>query len=66
MKPKKVICPICGEEMIPKNWGKRRDIMQDMLGQKFPMDYVINYVDYVCSCGNRMEYKGTEDCWRNN
>jgi len=64
MKPKKVICPICGEEMIPENWGMKRDIMQNIVGQKFPSNYAINYVDYVCSCGNVMEYKGTTDCWQ--
>jgi len=64
MKPIKVICPICGEEMIPKEWGKKRDIYANINGQTFAANYSINYVDYVCPCGNKMEYKGIIDCWQ--
>ena len=63
MKPIKVICPICGKKMIPKEWGKKKSIYT-MAGQTLAFNYSINYVNYVCSCGNRMKYKGTEDCWR--
>jgi len=63
MKPKKVICPICGKEMIPKNWGMERDVVYDMLGGLHPLG-VKNYVDYECSCGCKIDYKGETDCWK--
>ena len=67
MKPIKVICPICGEEMTPDNWGKKREMIMstypDANGVTYPGE-TINYVKYFCSCGCEMHYKGTKSCWQ--
>ena len=52
MKPIKVICPICGEEMIPESWGWERS------------PTLINCVTYSCPCGCKMEYEGEMSCWQ--
>ena len=62
MKPKKVICPICGKEMIAKEWGKRRRIMQDILDRPIPL-CAVNYIIYECSCGCTINYQGEKSCW---
>ena len=64
MRPKKVICPICGEEMIAENWGIKREVRNCLGGQMVEAGYPKNYVNYECSCGNKMQYEGFTDCWQ--
>lgn len=64
MKPIKVMCPICGEKMIVRNYGVERDIQRYVGGELAVLGHTINFVDYECSCGNKMSYKGIKDCWR--
>lgn len=61
MKPKIIKCPICGKEMIPVNWGKKRGIMRDAIGA-IPL-LVKNYAHYECDCGCTIDYSGDLDCW---
>lgn len=63
MKPKRVICPICGKEMRAISWGKSRKIYRGMGSDLYCGGMTYNNVDYECPCGNKMTYKGTEDCW---
>lgn len=63
MKPKKVICPICGEKMIARNWGMERRTYSDIGGAIYPGE-TYNYVSYFCPCGCEINYKGTKDCWK--
>lgn len=63
MNPKKVKCPICGENMVAESWGMKRK-MYNVFGSSccVPGD-TYNYAHYVCDCGNKMDYKGRKDCW---
>ena len=64
MKPIKVICPICGEEMVADNWGKKRQIYH-ALGENIPLPCrETNYVNYDCSCGCVVRYEGETSCWQ--
>ena len=62
MKPKKVMCPICGEEMIARTWGMRRHMIE-AIGRKISGE-LINFVDYECLCGCKTMYAGTKSCWK--
>jgi len=62
MKPKRVICPICGEIMIAEEWGIKKQIYRGIGNIRAPGE-IDNYVHYVCPCGNKMSYQGTKDCW---
>jgi len=65
MKPKKVMCPICGKEMIAESWGMKRQIYRVFGDSLRVPGEVINYVHYICSfCGNHVDYEGTESCWK--
>ena len=64
MKPIKVICPICGEKMIPENWGMKREVTKYIGGGAHVASITENYVDYVCACGNKMCYSGYVNCWQ--
>ena len=64
MKPIKVICPICGEEMVATEYGMKRYVYQSINGEAYPGETYYNYVDYECSCGCEMHYKGTKSCWQ--
>ena len=62
MKPKKVMCPICGEEMIASSWGMRKH-MHEVLGGALIPGENINHVNYECGCGCKVYYAGTRSCW---
>lgn len=64
MKPIKVMCPICGKEMVVESYGIKREVVRFIGGEVSVIGAPINYVDYTCGCGNKMLYKGYEDCWK--
>ena len=64
MNPKKVVCPICGNEMIVESWGVKRQMYSTLWGEKVSGES-LNYIHYICNCGNKMNYEGTIDCWDN-
>jgi hypothetical protein len=64
MKPKNVICPICGEKMWARNWGIERQVYRGFGNEVVCAGESENYVNYECSCGCKLNYKGTKDCWK--
>lgn len=55
MKPIKVICPICGEEMFASSWGMQRQVYRGFGNEIVcPTGETGNYANYDCSCGNKM------------
>ena len=65
MRSIKVICPICGEKMIAVSWGMERQIYRGFDNTiTCPSGQKDNYANYECSCGNKMSYRGTKDCWQ--
>ena len=64
MKPIKVICPICGEEMFAISWGMQRQMYRGFSNEAICTGETDNYANYDCSCGNKMTYRGRENCWQ--
>ena len=63
MKPKKVICPICGRRMVAESWGSHRRVYMEFTAEPAIGGDILNNVVYICSCGCEIKYEGTESCW---
>ena len=64
MKPINVKCPICGEYMMPTEWGAKRQVHHRNIGNIPIPGETNNYVHYICPCGCKIEYEGTKSCWK--
>jgi hypothetical protein len=58
---KKLVCPVCGREMIPLEYGKKSDsVSRTLSGDIYPSEPK-QFVIAECLCGCELSYLGYND-----
>lgn len=56
MKVKRLICPICGDYMVPIEFGQNREVISQYLSV-----YTNNFITASCNCGCELTYYGDKE-----
>ena len=64
MRPIRLICPICGEEMVVEGYGIQRRIHRSLGKGVLLPGRTKSYANYECPCGCVVKYSGEKSCWQ--